>query len=129
MVVSKWLLVPAAVLLLAVCQQKSETAGAAPESCRTGTQLGADGHVAQTKSSFGAGERIFITVVMPAGTEREQLTVEIDDAKGEEVKSLFKQPSDEKIVTFPLRNLSAGRYTARATAGKEKICETAFEIH
>lgn len=98
------------------------------EGCRIGTVLGPDGNVAQTKSVFVANEPIYITLRSSSATADSQVTVQILDARGEELKSLFGSLGKENTVTFPMRNLSPGRYTARSDVGGKKLCEPSFEI-
>ena len=124
-------------VFIAACQRESVTPGAEatahasaklPDGCRLGTKLGPEGNVAEAKSAFGGREPIFLTLAFAQAKPGLQITVEILDYRGEEVKSLFKSMDNEKIATVPLRNLAAGRYTARATWGDTRICEVPFEI-
>lgn len=100
----------------------------AADGCLIGTTLGPDGNVAQTKSVFVANEPIYITLRSSSATADSQVTVQILDARGEELKSLFGSLGKENTVTFPMRNLSPGRYTARSDVGGKKLCEPSFEI-
>jgi hypothetical protein len=96
--------------------------------CLLGTKVGADGNVVEAKEVFAGSEPIFLTLRSARAKAGVQITVQIVDSKGEEVKSLFKSTDNETSVTFPIRNLTAGKYTAKATWGDAKMCDAPFEI-
>ena len=105
------------------------TSAAKPgDGCLLGTKLDSDGGVVESKSSFAAGEPIWITLRPAQTAPKVEVRVEILAPSGEEVKSLFKNVDQEKVVSFPIRNLEAGSYRALGVWGNDALCEIRFEI-
>jgi hypothetical protein len=105
------------------------TSAAKPgDGCLLGTKLDSEGHVAESKSSFVSGEPIWITLRPAQATPKVQVRVEILAPSGEEVKSLFKDVDQEKVLSFPIRNLEAGSYRALGVWGNDALCQIRFEI-
>ena len=101
---------------------------AAEHPCSIGSKLGKDGKVAEGRTTFGAKDPIHMTVLAPAKHKEKAITLVVDDARGEEMKTIWGDLKKRDFVTFPIRNLEPGRYTATATIDKKQICKLTFEI-
>lgn len=106
----------------------TDLAAGAENRCLTGSKLGADGKVAAAKTTFAAAEPIHLTVQAARVPGDRKLTVEVLDAQGEEMKTIWANLQKDNSATVPIRNLEPGRYKAKAILDKKPVCEATFAI-
>jgi hypothetical protein len=97
---------------------------------RLGSKLGADGNVAEEKTSFKRTEPIYLTMWLKESPAGLQTSVRWYDSKGEQVEYEFKPMNGAMVVTFKfdLKRPKPGDYRAVGYWGGNIATEYNFKI-
>lgn len=98
------------------------------DSANIGSKVGADGTVSQQLTTFKTGEPVYLTMRFKKSPVGLQSSVRVFNSANKNIGDEFRQMNGDKVVTFRVPPLKAGRYKISGYWGGNVACEYAVVV-